>query len=85
MTSAQSGRIRAATDGTEQRGGPMPRHWRNRWRASAGLRAQQGDIVGSRRLYERALHLVRVNDGLYSERQVPILRQLFDSTAAAAI
>ena len=63
----------------EQRGGPYAASLAEPLAGLAGLRAQQGDIVGSRRLYERALHLVRVNDGLYSERQVPILRQLFDS------
>jgi hypothetical protein len=29
-------------------------------------------------VYQRALHVVRVNDGLYSERQVPILKELFE-------
>jgi len=39
---------------------------------------QKGDIGEALRLYRRALHVVRVNDGLYSERQMPILRELLD-------
>jgi hypothetical protein len=39
---------------------------------------RSGDIARAQEAYQRALHLVRVNEGLYSERQVPILRELFD-------
>ncbi len=35
-----------------------------------------GDLEQALMLYRRALHVVRVNDGLYSERQMPILREL---------
>jgi tetratricopeptide (TPR) repeat protein len=45
----------------------------------ARLHQQQGDIAQAQHHYERALHIVRVNEGLYSERQIPILRQLFAS------
>jgi len=38
-----------------------------------------GELEEAERLYRRALHIVRVNDGLYSERQVPILRELLDT------
>lgn len=37
-----------------------------------------GDLEEATRLYRRALHVVRVNDGLYSERQIPILQELLD-------
>jgi hypothetical protein len=40
---------------------------------------QRGDMEQAKRLYRRALHVVRVNDGLYSERQMPILRELLDA------
>lgn len=43
------------------------------------LHRQNGNIAEAQRLYQRALHVVRVNDGLYSERQLPILRALFES------
>ena len=37
---------------------------------------QRGDMAQALRLYRRALHVVRINDGLYSKRQMPILREL---------
>ncbi len=36
----------------------------------------QGELDASLASYRRALHLVRINDGLYSERQVPVVREL---------
>ena len=38
----------------------------------------RGDLEQARSLYRRALHVVRVNDGLYSRRQLPILRELLE-------
>lgn len=38
----------------------------------------RGDLEQARRMYGRALHVVRVNDGLYSRRQLPILRELLE-------
>jgi tetratricopeptide (TPR) repeat protein len=38
-----------------------------------------GDLDGALRSYRRALHVVRINDGLYSERQIPILQELLDT------
>ena len=60
----------------EERGGPyadalaeplasLGRHYRIRGEFEQALQA-----------YRRALHVVRVNDGLYSRRQLPILREL---------
>ena len=63
----------------EQQGGPYAAALAEPLAALARLQEQQGDTLQSRRLYERALHLVRVNEGLYSQHQVPILRQLFGS------
>jgi len=40
---------------------------------------QQGDMEQALLHYRRALHVVRVNDGLYSERQMPILRELLNA------
>ena len=42
----------------------------------AAMYRDRGDLEEAIDQYLRALHLVRVNDGLYSERQVPILREL---------
>lgn len=61
----------------EQLGGPYAASLAEPLAALARLQEQQGNLLQSRRLYERALHLVRVNEGLYSERQIPILQQLF--------
>jgi hypothetical protein len=38
-----------------------------------------GDVPGALRLREQALHLIRVNEGLYSPTQGPVLRALLDS------
>jgi hypothetical protein len=43
----------------------------------------QADYTQAERLYRRALHVVRVNDGLYSERQIPILRELLNTYRVA--
>ena len=39
---------------------------------------ERGDFRKAEDLYIRALHVVRVNDGLYSERQIPLLRDLLN-------
>lgn len=39
----------------------------------------QGNYGEALGLYQRALHVVRVNDGLYSERQLPLVRALLDT------
>lgn len=39
---------------------------------------RQGALDDARALFQRALHVVRINDGLYSDRQVPILQVLLD-------
>lgn len=38
----------------------------------------RGDYRKAEDLYLRALHVVRVNDGLYSERQIPLMRDLLN-------
>ena len=45
----------------------------------ARLLRRSGDIAQAQQVFQRALHVVRINDGLYSERQVPILRELFET------
>ncbi|MEH6583551.1 MAG: tetratricopeptide repeat protein [Halioglobus sp.] len=39
----------------------------------------QGNYPAALHSYQRALHVVRVNDGLYSERQIPLVRDLLDT------
>lgn len=38
-----------------------------------------GDLQAAHRLYQRALHIVRVNEGLNSNRQLPLVRELLDT------
>ena len=38
----------------------------------------RGEYTQALALYGRALHVVRVNDGLYSERQIPMVRDLLN-------
>lgn len=40
---------------------------------------QRGDYEKALELYRRALHIVRLNDGLYSRRQAPVVRELLDT------
>jgi len=46
--------------------------------ATAKLATDAGALARAERLYDRALHTVRVNDGLYGDQQLPILRGLLD-------
>ncbi len=61
----------------EQGGGPYVDSLAEPLVALADIYRGDGDFGQALKLYRRALHVVRVNDGLYSERQVPILRELF--------
>ena len=45
---------------------------------AAHLAIQSGEIALAASLYDRALHNARVNDGLYGDQQLPILRGLLD-------
>jgi len=38
----------------------------------------RGEYLQAEDFYKRALHIVRVNDGLYSERQIPLVRGLLN-------
>ncbi len=40
---------------------------------------RQGEYQEAVNLYRRAMHVVRINDGLYSDRQIPLLRELLVS------
>jgi hypothetical protein len=39
---------------------------------------QQGDFSQALTSYRRAIHVVRINDGLYHPRQIPLVRSLLD-------
>lgn len=42
------------------------------------LYREAGELDESLRAYRRALHVVRINEGLYSEGQLPLLRQVLE-------
>jgi len=46
--------------------------------ALARLVLSEGDLERAAALYDKALHIARINDGLYGDQQVPILRGLLD-------
>lgn len=68
----QKSQIKAA----ERAGGPYADGLTDPLVNLAAMYRGRGDLEEAVDQYLRALHLVRVNDGLYSERQVPILRDL---------
>jgi tetratricopeptide (TPR) repeat protein len=41
--------------------------------------SRRGDYEQALQLYRRALHIVRLNDGLNSKRQAPVVRELLDT------
>ena len=56
------------TDGLAEPLASLGRHYRS-----------QGDYEQAVALYRRAMHVVRINDGLNSDRQIPLLRELLVS------
>lgn len=63
----------------EEAGGPYADALAEPLADLARLLRRGGDLARAQRVYLRALHVVRINEGLYSERQVPILRELFET------
>ncbi|MCB1678909.1 MAG: hypothetical protein KDI16_09525 [Halioglobus sp.] len=74
---------RAQVSELEQRGGPYADALAEPLAAWARYYQHTGDAARAQRLYLRALHVVRINDGLYSQRQLPILRALLDGYRAS--
>ncbi len=64
---------------SETSGGPYTDGLAEPLAALARHRRDRGELQQAERLYRRALHVVRVNDGLYTQRQIPILRELLDT------
>ncbi len=75
---AAAGAYRARLETLEQSVGPYADALAEPLASLAGQMRQQGDFGSAQRLYQRALHVVRINDGLYSERQLPILKSLLE-------
>ena len=60
----------------ERQGGPYADALAETLAGLGRYHRSNGDLLEAQRLYRRALHVARVNDGLYSERQIPILQEL---------
>ncbi|MEP5566237.1 MAG: tetratricopeptide repeat protein [Halioglobus sp.] len=63
----------------EQRGGPYADGIAEPLASLGRYYRRQGDYAEAVKLYRRAMHVVRINDGLYSDRQIPLLRELLVS------
>lgn len=63
----------------EQRDGPYADSIAEPLASLGRYHRQQGEYAEAVKLYRRAMHIVRVNDGLYSDRQIPLLRELLVS------
>lgn len=70
-------------DALEQQGGPYEDGLAEPLGALARYHRDRGDYAQALSAYRRALHVVRINDGLYSERQIPLLRGLLGTFRAA--
>lgn len=67
---------RAQLEEMELRDGPYADALAEPLAALGRAHRQQGAHAQALAAYRRALHIVRVNEGLYSERQIPLLREM---------
>ena len=61
--------------------GPYDKRLAEPLQAAADALKQNADPLEASQLYERALHVTRINDGLYSESQIAIVEKLIDCFA----
>jgi hypothetical protein len=69
--------LRERVRDVEQRGGPYAAGLAESLADLARAEEALGNSGAATTLRQRALHLTRLNDGLYSEAQLPLLRELF--------
>ena len=62
--------------------GPFDYRLREPLQAAGNILERQGDFLQALLLYERALHVTRINSGLYSEDQVAIVERLINANVA---
>jgi len=74
---AEAGDYRAQIDALE-RGGPYAHALSESLAGLAQWHRERGELAQALRNYRRALHVVRINDGLHSEMQVPLVRAELD-------
>lgn len=63
----------------EEEGGPYADTLAEPLAGLARVHRLNGDVAQAQQAYRRALHVVRINEGLYSKGQVPLLKELFDT------
>ncbi len=66
-------------DGFESIGGPYAQNLSEPLMGLGRYYANKGEYERAVQLFRRALHIVRLNDGLYSEQQAPFVRELLDT------
>jgi tetratricopeptide (TPR) repeat protein len=75
----QGDRYQQQVESLELQGGPYDQALAEPLAGLGRHYRRQGDLQQAQVVYRRALHIVRINDGLYSKRQIPILRELLDA------
>lgn len=75
-------RLEAAVAAEETRNGPQSRSLLDPLVSLAVLHQEHGEHALAAEAYARALHVLRVNEGLYTLEQAPLLLQLHASTVA---
>lgn len=83
MDKADADAFRQQLAEQESLGGPYTEAVTDPLTSLARYHEDRGDYLEAEALYKRALHIVRVNDGLNSERQIPLVRDLLDLYLAA--
>ncbi len=78
IASTELDQVVAALDAMQRALGPYHRDLVAPTVAAASLATEAGELALAEALYDRALHAIRVNDGLYGDQQLPILRGLLD-------
>ena len=78
LDSADAVRLAVRLDATELENGPYGGELAEPLTDLARYHRARGDYEQALDYYRRALHNVRVNDGLYSERQLPLVRELLN-------
>lgn len=76
---AQEAEFLLQLDALERAGGPYSDGLAEPLAALAHLHRERGEWEEALDLYRRAQHVVRINDGLYSQRQIPLLRGQLDT------
>ncbi len=78
MDEADADSFKQQLKAQELLGGPYAEATTDPLSSLARYHRDRGDYREAEDLYVRALHVVRVNDGLYSERQIPLVRGLLN-------